>query len=148
MTYCPNCGADVDAGAVFCPNCGTSLTVAAEPVVFSYDHTTEFAQADVSKNKIYAMLVYIMSIAGIIIALLAGKDSPYVQFHVHEAIKLTIVSFLMGFCSVILCWTFIVPALLLPACLFVFVLRIIAFFQVCKGRAVEPVIIRNIKFLK
>lgn len=48
-----------------------------------YDHTAEFSQKDISDNKVIAMLVYLMGAVGIIIALLASSESPYVSFHVR-----------------------------------------------------------------
>ena len=54
------------------------------------DHTAEFDPKDISDNKIYAMLGYLLGTGGIIIALLGAKDSPYAKFHVKQAIKNTI----------------------------------------------------------
>ena len=45
-----------------------------------FDHTSEFSAKDVSDNKVMAMLMYLMGTIGIIIALLAGTNSPYVGF--------------------------------------------------------------------
>lgn len=147
MAFCPNCGANVEEGAVFCPNCGTNLVNPA-PIVPAYDHTAEFSPEDISNNKPYCMLIYLMGVIGIVIALLAGKDSPYVHFHVREGIKFTITTILLGICAAVLCWTIIVPIVAGIASVVVFVLRVIAFFRICGGRAVEPAIIRDIKFLK
>lgn len=148
MAFCPNCGTSVEEGIVFCPNCGTNLAAAAAPVVSAYDHTAEFDTEDISKNKPYAMLIYLMGTIGVIIALLAGKDSPYAQFHIREGIKFSIVNILSAICAGVLCWTIIVPIAAGIAAVVIFVLRVIAFFQICAGRAVEPAIIRNLKFLK
>ena len=81
MKFCPNCGSPLEEGAVTCPNCGDPLTQNAEPAPAPYvdpmDHTGEFDAADISENKVIAMLPYILGIAGLIIALLARSDSPY-----------------------------------------------------------------------
>ena len=149
--FCPGCGAQVEDGTVFCPQCGNNLSnpgAPAAPILPPYDHTMEFEAKDVSDNKVYAMLVYLMGIIGVIIALLAGKDSPYAQFHIREGIKLTVVNILLAICAAVLCWTFIVPIAAGIAMVIVFVLRVIAFFQICNGKAVEPAIIRNFGFLK
>ena len=46
-----------------------------------YDHTSEFTAKDISDNKVIAMLVYLMGTIGIIVALLASKDSPYLDIY-------------------------------------------------------------------
>lgn len=113
-----------------------------------YDHTAEFDAKDVSENKVYCMLAYLASVIGIIIALLAGKDSKYVSFHIRQAIKLSVVQILLAICAVIFMWTFIIPIAACVCMVIVFVLQIIAFFQICAGKAVEPAIIRSLGFLK
>ena len=123
-------------------------TAPAAPVVSEYDHTEEFDAKDVSDNKAYAMLVYLMGTIGIIIALLAGKDSGYVQFHVRQGIKLTIVEMLATIIGVVLAFTIIVPIAAGVLAIVLLVARIIAFFDICKGRAREPIIVRKLKFLK
>ena len=82
MAFCPNCGGQVADGAAFCPQCGTGLNGAAPAVqVNVYDHTAEFDPQDISDNKVYAMLCYLAGTLGIIIALLASHESPYLRFH-------------------------------------------------------------------
>lgn len=147
MAFCPNCGANIEEGVVFCPNCGASVN-AYEPIAPAYDHTAEFKPEDISNNKPYCMLIYLLGTIGVVIALLAGKDSPYAQFHIREGIKFTIVNILLTICAAVLCWTIIVPLVAGIACIVVFVLRVIAFFQICNGKAIEPAIIRDLKFLK
>jgi len=118
------------------------------PVVDPFDHTAEFDAQDISDNKCYAMLVYLMSVVGIIIALLASKDSPYLKFHIRQAIKLEVTTIIVTIITAFLCWTVIV-AIAGGVCLcIVTVLKIICFFQICKGEAKEPAIVRNLKFLK
>ena len=113
-----------------------------------WDHTGEFDPQDVSGNKVLAMVPYLMGAVGLIIALLAMHDSKYVGFHVRQAMKLTVVDVLLGVIMALLCWTIIVPVAGVVCMIIVFVLRIIAFFQVCGGKAKEPAIIRSLGFLK
>ncbi len=113
-----------------------------------WDHSGEFEPRDVSENKVLAMMPYLMGSIGLIIALLAMHDSKYVGFHVRQAMKLTVVNILLVLVSVLLCWTVIVPIVGAVCAIIVFVLRIIAFFQVCTGKAKEPAIIRKLGFLK
>lgn len=149
MAFCANCGETLPDGVVFCPKCGAQAGApVAAPVVNVYDHSAEFDPKDISDNKAYCMLIYLMGTIGIIVALLAGKDSPYAKFHIREGIKLSIVNILLGICALVLCWTIIVPIAAGICAVIIFVLRVIAFFQICGGRAVEPAIVRGLKFLK
>lgn len=150
MSFCPKCGAPIEDGLAFCPQCGVNLNSpqAAQPVVSVYDHTAEFDPADISENKVLCMCVYLLGTIGIIIALLAGKDSAYTQFHVRQSLKLTVTTLLLTICALVLCWTIIVP-IAAGICMFiVLILKIIAFFQIAQGKAVELAIIRGLGFLK
>lgn len=113
-----------------------------------YDHTAEFDEQDISDNKVICMLAYLMGTVGVIVALLVSSSSPYVAFHVRQALKFTVISILTGIVTLILCWTIIVPIAALIFLLVLFVIKIICFFQICSGKAIEPYIIRNLGFLK
>lgn len=113
-----------------------------------YDHTAEYDQKDISENKVLCMLVYLMGTIGIIIALLAGKDSKYLNFHVRQALKFSVVEILVALVTVVLCWTVIVPIVAGVLAVVLLVVKIICFFQICSGKAKEPVIIRSLGFLK
>ena len=78
----------------------------------AFDHTAEFDPKDISDNKVFAMLGYLLGIFGIIISLLASRTSEYTMFHVRQALK-----FMAGVLGVI---------------------KIICFFQICQGKAKEP----------
>ena len=94
------------------------------------------------------MLGYLLGTVGIIIALLASRESPFTMFHVRQALKFTVVNILMLICVALLFWTIIVPvAYGVMSCIFL-VLRVICFFQICSGKAKEPAIIRSLGFLK
>ena len=85
---------------------------------------------------------------GIIIALLASKESPYVAFHLRQGLKFLAVEVLVGIVSAVLFFTLIVP---IAGGIFLIVLweiKIICFFQICSGKAKEPAIIRSLGFLK
>lgn len=118
------------------------------PVYDPYDHTGEFNAKDISDNKVVAMSVYLLGLAGIIIALIASHDSPYVAFHVRQGLKFEIVEVLIAVITTVLCWTIIVPIAAAVALVILFVLRVIAFFSICKGQAKEPAIIRSLGFLR
>ena len=149
MKFCSTCGAQLDDNAQFCPQCGATFGQQAPAVVVDpADHTAEFDPQDISENKVVAMLPYLLSTIGIIIAAILAKDSPYAKFHVKTALKFTVIEALLTLALVILCWTFIVPFAALVCLGILFVLRIIAFVQICKGKAKDPAIIKSFGFLK
>lgn len=157
MKYCPKCGAQMEDNALFCPNCGNNAQpngspnqapVYAAPEPDPFDHTEEFDAKDISENKVLCMLVYLMGAIGIIYALLTGKDSKYVAFHVRQALKFEVVTILLGIVMALLFWTIIVPIVGGVCLAIVLVLKVICFFQICSGKAKEPAIIRSLGFLK
>lgn len=163
MKTCPICQTQVDDDTVFCTNCGAKFAGAEPaaaapgaayapqstyPVFDPYDHTAEFDSKDVSENKIFSMLGYLFGLIGIIIALLGSNSSPYAAFHIRQALKFTIVDILMLICTLLLCWTLIVPVAFVVMSIVLSVIKIICFFQICSGKAIEPAIIRSLKFLK
>ena len=153
MITCPTCGAQAPDQSAFCESCGTRLNGAGnaggapEPYIPWYNHTGEFTTKDISDNKVMAMLPYLFGIVGIIVTLLASGESPYAYFHVRQAIKFLVVKTLLTICNLFLFWTIIVPLVWLISKGIIFVLKIIAFLQVCMGEAKEPAIIRSLGFL-
>lgn len=150
---------------MFCTSCGTPWTPPSGPVpgqggyqdqggyaygagyAMPYDHTSEFTAEDVRDNKVFCLIVYLIGIPGIIIAMLAANSSPFVGFHVRQALKITVVSTLTVIASAVLCWTIIIP---IAGVVFIGVLsiiRIICFFRICSGKAIEAPIVRSIGFL-
>lgn len=120
----------------------------AAPVVPDpYDHTAEFEAQDISDHKVYCMLCYLMGVPGIIIALLAGKDSPYTQFHVRTAIRFVVAETLIALVTLLLCWTVIALLVGGLAICALAIMEIVCFFQICSGKAKDPAILRSIKFL-
>ena len=162
---CPKCGAQHPDGTSFCSICGASLAGGtpqpggqlvnpgnvmpnnyANPN--NLDHTAEFSAKDISDNKVLAMVPYLLGTFGIILALLASKESPYVSFHVRQALKITVVNTLLGIVTAFLFWTIIIPILAGICFAVLFVIKIICFFSVCSGKAKEPPLIGNLNFLK
>ena len=154
MKLCPKCNTQLEDSAAFCPNCGTQFipnaTVTQQPYVpvDSSDHTAEYDAADIQENKLFAAICYLFSYFGIIIALLAAKDSPFVRFHIRESLKLTICSTILSLLILVLFWTIIVPIVGGIAATVLLVVEIICFFRALKGRAVEAPIIKGLNFLK
>ncbi len=151
MKNCPNCGNPCEDTVAFCNRCGASLNGGAPFQARPYDpadHTAEFETSDISQNKVLAMIPYLMGWIGIIVALLAVNNSKYVAFHVKQALKVQVVTILLGIVTVLLCWTVIVPIAAGICYIILFVLQIIAFFQICGGKAKELPIIKGLGFLK
>ncbi len=117
------------------------------PAYDIYDHTAEFDPADISENKCFALLTYLLGAIGILLAALVSHDSAYVRFHLRQAVKFTVVNILLGIVAGVLCFTVIVPIAAGVCYVIMFVLKIIAVIQIFGGRAVEPYIIRNLGFL-
>lgn len=114
------------------------------PVFNPYDHTAEFATKDISDHKLPCMLLYLLGVLGIIIALLMAKDSPYVNFHVKQEIKIAIIDILIAVALTALIWTIIVPLACAILLAILLVVKIICFAYVCGGKAIEAPIIRHI----
>ena len=169
MNQCPNCRNQIPEGAAFCPVCGTAINafhsfpepyppqqpVNAPPVyippvpkINPYDHTSHYMPEDISESKLFCMLCYLLDFIGIIIALLGAQESEYAKFHIRQAIKFTVLEALLTMISLFLCWTILVPALAAIALVVLSILKLLCFIDLCKGKAVEPAIVRSIKFLK
>jgi len=146
MKNCPHCGNQCEDTVAFCNQCGAPLNAGNAYQAFDpADHTAEFDKADISQNKVLAMLPYLMSWIGIIIALLAVNNSRYVAYHVKQALKLQVCSII----SIVLCIIPILGWIAYGVCaIIIFVLTIIGFFQVCGGKAKELPIIKGLGFLK
>lgn len=109
------------------------------------DHTAEFDPKDISDNKVIAMCPYLFSVFGVLIAQISSKDSPYVAFHVRQAIKIWICFIL----SIFMMYIPILGWIAAPVCVLILtVVLIISFFSVCSGKAKEVPIISGLKFLK
>lgn len=159
MKVCPNCGRTLDDNVVFCVSCGCNLSnpnpgQAPQPNGYyppvqtdPKDHTSEYSAEDISDNKVIAMLPYIAGFVGVIIALLAINHSKFVAFHVKQALKIQVVSILTSMLTVLLCVTVIVPAVGGVFLVVLFVVKIICFFNVCKGKAKEAPIVSGFGFL-
>lgn len=115
------------------------------------DHTAEYGTEDISGNKIFAITAYLMGLIGIIIALLGAKTSGYVMFHVRQSLKLSVCTMLLVILAVPFALMSFVPyigilfrlvvGIIAIAEMGIILLRIIAFFQVCDGKAKELFIV-------
>lgn len=170
MKYCPNCGSGIADEATFCPNCGNGVGNPANPApgynpnpgyapgynpppVYPaydpYDHTAEFDAKDISDNKVVCMLIYLGGFIGVIIGLLMASSSKYVAFHIRQFLKLTVATILLGIIGGVGSILLFIPTIVAGIMITILsIVQIICFFQVCKGQAKEPAIIRSLKFMK
>ena len=169
MKQCPNCRNPIREDAAFCPVCGTAVSaphafpepyppqqpvtpppmyVPPVPKVNPFDHTGEYHTQDIQEHKLFCMLVYLFDIWGILLALLLRTESPYTTFHIRQSMKFCVVEAVLVFASGLLCWSVVIPVLAVICLVVVLVLKFISFLQVCKGKALEPALIRKLNFLK
>lgn len=148
MKVCMNCHLTYDDAAQVCAQCGDPLIAIAPQPADLTDHTAEFDAADISENKVLAMVPYLMGWIGILITLLASGSSPYASFHVKQALKIQVCIALLGILSTVLAITIIVPIAAAVCILILGIVNIICFFQVCAGKAKEAAIVNKLGFLK
>ena len=172
--YCTNCGApvkDQPAAEPSEPATAATVTTVAQPAqvyppqmqyppaypgqgyyppvtVDPRDHTKDFEMSDISENKIFALASYLLGALGVIIAMIAGKDSPFVKFHVRQALMIHVVMYLLVFLSLIFSWTIIIPVIALVCLLVMFVVLLICFFNAGRGKAKEAPIVSSLPFFK
>ena len=150
MKVCPQCRISYNDSETVCGKCGGALMTlemqtAPEAPADRADHTAEFSPADISQNKVVAMIPYLLGWIGIIIALLASGTSPYASFHVRQALKIQICSVLAGFLAIIPILGWIAMGI---CAILAVVISLVGFFDVCNGRAREPLIISKFGFLR
>ena len=147
MKFCPNCRLTFDDSVSNCPQCNAPLMSVpnAAPAAPSTDHTAEFNPADISENKILAMVPYLFGWIGIIITLLASGNSPFAFFHVKQALKIQVILALSCFLAIIpvIGWIAVGVWAIITV-----VIDLICFVRVCQNKAQEPPIISSFKFLK
>ena len=148
MKVCMNCHLTYDDNAQVCAHCGNPLTYVVPRAAHPADHTADFEAADISENKVFAMLPYLMGWIGIVIALLAGGKSAYAAFHIRQALKIQICNALLGMIAAILAITVIVPVAAAVCVCILGIVNILCFFDVCAGKAKEPAIVNKLNFLK
>lgn len=166
MKNCPRCNSQMEDNAVFCQNCGFAVAQQPQPdpqvqqpqynqypvppVVDPYDHTSEFSAEDVAENKLLAAIIYVSSVLGIIVALIAqsSRKSKYLDFHIKQGLKTFIVMFFLAVIAAILSFTCIVPIAAAICEVIVLVCRYICLFKTLGNKSIEIPIIRSLGFLK
>jgi len=109
------------------------------------DHTAEFDPRDIADNKLFAVVPYLFGIiAGLIVGIYV-KESPFVKFHIKNAIRIEIVSLLILLIAIIPFIGWVVAAVLEIAMV---VLDIIAIVWAFQGKAKDIPVVSSIGFLK
>lgn len=178
MAFCKNCGTSLPEGATFCSQCGTPVSdtasqaaterqqdgTKAKNIFDTDDSTAEFDPADISQNKIMAVLSYIGIL--VLIPIFAAKDSKFARFHATQGLNVCVFSVayyivyailtailraifyssyaLMGVGSVILGILGVVNAL---ASAVILVYEILGIVNACQGKAKQLPIIGKIDIL-
>ncbi len=159
MTYCSKCSTTIEDGVMFCPVCGeavvkpaassenvqntaeNTITNAINKFNDTKDETENFSSADIEKNKIMAVLAYVI----FLIPLLAAKDSPFARFHTNQGLVLFIGAILSSVVAAIPIIGWIISPIL---AVIVTVLAVIGIINALKGIAKELPIIGKFKLLK
>ena len=135
MAFCGKCGTQIQDGAKFCPSCGA----------VGQEQTQTQAQInDVEANRIMAIIAYIGLL--IIVPLVTGKykNSPFLKFHVNQAIV-----FCIGYVFVtllaIIPFTRLFSGILALGIAF---LQIISIVGAIKGETKSFPVINGIKIIK
>lgn len=168
MKKCNNCGTELNDDILFCLNCGArcdapkageasaaqqpqpnpvyeQFSQNPQPVFDPCDHTAEFDPADVHENKLMALLCYLGVLA--LIPLLCAEKTPYVKFHIRQALKLLICYAVTGTAAALLAWTVIVPLAAACAAVVLAVVNIIGFVNTAKNLSKELPVVKSVTFL-
>ena len=153
MLTCKQCGTQVEDGVMNCTNCGASIEAPVQqnqPIDLSEkfnefnntaDTTSEYDAQDIEKNKVMAVLAYIL----FFIPLLAAKDSKFARFHTNQGLVLFLGGIIASVVAVIPVIGWIVAPI---AGLVITVLAIIGILNALNGKAKELPVIGKFKILK
>ena len=153
MLTCKQCGTQVEDGVMNCTNCGAPIESPVQqnqPIDLSEkfnefnntaDTTSEYDAQDIEKNKVMALLAYII----FFIPLLAAKDSKFARFHANQGLVLFLGGIIASVVAVIPVIGWIVAPI---AGLVITVLAIIGILNALNGRAKELPVIGKFKILK
>ena len=153
MLTCKQCGTQVEDGVMNCTNCGAPIEAPVQqnqPIDLSEkfnefnntaDTTAEYDAQDIEKNKVMALLAYII----FLIPLRAAKDSKFARFHANQGLVLFLGGIIASVVAVIPVIGWIVAPI---AGLVITVLAIIGILNALNGRAKELPVIGKFKILK
>ena len=158
MAFCTKCGTQINDDQKFCPVCGeevkqqqneqtenkqTESNATTVTPTTNQSSTGYFTKEDAEKNKMMAVLAYIL----FLIPLLAAKESPFAKYHTNQGLVLFIggvIVSILGSVIPFLGWFVILPI----GGILVTVLCVMGILNALKGEAKPLPIIGKIKILK
>ncbi|MBQ3150648.1 MAG: zinc-ribbon domain-containing protein [Clostridia bacterium] len=155
MITCKQCGTQVEGDVKYCTNCGAPLEIPETSQNTSQidlsekfkqfndtaDTTAEFTAEDIEKNKVMALLAYII----FLIPLLAAKDSKFARFHTNQGIILFIGAVIASIIAAIPIIGWIIAPIL---SVIITVLAVIGIINAAGGKAKELPLVGKFKILK
>lgn len=103
MSFCTNCGKELNESDKFCPSCGkpteninntystpmgSDFSDKFNQYTSTEDKTYEFDFMDISDNKVFALLSYIGIL--VLVPLIAAPKSKFARFHANQGLVLLI----------------------------------------------------------
>ena len=103
MSFCTNCGKELNESDKFCPSCGkpteninntystpmgSDFSDKFNEYTSTEDKTYEFDFMDISDNKVFALLSYIGIL--VLVPLIAAPKSKFARFHANQGLVLLI----------------------------------------------------------
>lgn len=176
MSFCTQCGTEIKGEAAFCSNCGAPVngapndkaehtapgagfSDAINKITDTADNTAEFDPADISANKVFAVLAYIGIL--VLIPLIGAPNSKFARFHANQGLVLLIGELAYGIARgvllSVLSWVLFGPARILYLAVkyitgilnLVFaVLAILGIINAAQGKAKELPLVGQIHLLK
>lgn len=153
MLTCKQCGTQVEENMKHCTSCGAPMETPSqqkEQIDISEkltqlnntaDTTAEYDAQDIEKNKVMAVLAYII----FLIPLFAAKDSKFARFHTNQGLVL----FIGGILSSVIAAIPIIGWIIAPiAGIIITILAVIGIVNALGGKAKELPIIGKFKILK
>lgn len=155
MLTCKQCGTQVEDNVKHCTNCGAPIEAPVEqagaPAIDlsekfnqlnnTADTTADYDAQDIEKNKIMAVLAYVI----FLIPLLAAKESEFARFHTNQGLVLFIGAILSSVISVIPLIGWIIAPI---AGIAITILAVIGIINAIGGKAKELPVIGKFKILK
>lgn len=156
MSFCRQCGAELQDGAKFCTSCGTPVGSAAQPPYpapeQSADAGSGFDPQDAQQNKVMAILSYLGFL--VLIPAFTAKDSKFVRFHANQGLLLFICECAYGVLIRIMDGVFgairlpFVPSAFKLLFIVFLVFSIIGIVNAAKGKAQKLPVIGSFDILK
>ena len=136
MAFCGKCGAQIGDQERRCPVCGAETEIEIQAQVQAND---------VKTNKMMAVIAYIGILVIVPLIMWKYKDSPFLKFHLNQAIV-----FCIGYviCPVFWAIPYIGGYLFSISYIIIAVLQIISIIGVIRGKTISFPLIKKVKLIK